>query len=394
MKVMSGFGANLYEAINRRMLRAWRAADAPEPAAAGRAALSQGPPALLEAACWLYEKGLRKDQARRRNKRVKLPAPVVSIGNLSIGGTGKTPLTIWMCEFLLQAGFHPAVLTRGYARRGSSPGRVPLSGNPNELSDLFGDEPVMISEYLPSTPVWVGRDRAASGRAALAHDAVDVLVLDDGFQHLALDRDLDIVLLDCRSPFGNGLLLPAGPLREPCSNLKRADAFLITHAAKEAHWAPLRDKLERFFPGIPIFSCRHKVRGISLTRGERVFEIEALLGRRAVVFAGIAWPEGFFEDLRGAGIRICESFGFPDHHRYRAGDFSKIFRAASEHGAEVIITTAKDSVRIPLPYRDAFAVARIGIDFGPDREGFCNLARVRIGTKRSCGPSDIWPSIA
>ncbi len=138
-----------------------------------------------------------------------------------------------MCEFLLKIGLHPAVLTRGYGRRGSSPGRVPSFGNPAELSDLFGDEPVMISEYLPSAPVWVGKNRAASGKAALAGGAVDVLVLDDGFQHLALERDLDIVLLDCRSPFGNGFVLPAGPLREPPSNLKRADVLVITHAGKD-----------------------------------------------------------------------------------------------------------------------------------------------------------------
>jgi tetraacyldisaccharide 4'-kinase len=380
MKIISDFRANLRKAINRRMLGAWRPAGTRSPAAATRrAAVSEGPPAFLRAACRLYEKGLQKDQARRLKKRVKLPAPVISIGNLSTGGTGKTPLTIWMCELLLKIGLHPAVLTRGYGRRRKNPGRVPLFGNTEELSDLFGDEPVMISEYLPSTPVWVGGNRAACGKAALERSAVDVLVLDDGFQHLALDRDLDIVLLDCRSPFGNGLVLPAGPLREPPSNLKRADAFVVTHAGKDVDTAPLRDKLKRLFPGIPVFACRHKVRGIRLLKGEPLVGLDRLLGRRAVAFAGIAGPEGFFEDLRQAGIGICESFGFPDHHRYTAGDFSKIFRAASQHGAELIITTAKDSVRIPLPYRDAFAVAEVGIDFGLDHEGFCSLTRVRLG---------------
>jgi len=379
MKIIYGFKANLYKAINRRILSAWYPAGIQVPAAVTRAAFSQGPPALLKAASRLYEKALQKDQARRRKKRVKLPVPVISIGNLSTGGTGKTPVTIWMCEFLLEMGLHPAVLTRGYGRSGNSPGRVPLLGNTAELSDLFGDEPVMISERLPSTPVWVGRDRAASGKAALACSAVDVFVLDDGFQHLGLDRDLDIVLLDCRSPFGNGFVLPAGPLREPSANLKRADAFVITRVDTDADAAPLRDKLERLFPGIPVFTCRHKVRGISLGKGEPVFDPGALWDRRAVVFAGIAGPEGFFKDIREAGIRICDSFGFPDHHRYTAGDFSRIFHAASEHGAEVIITTAKDAVRIPLPYRDSVSVAEIGIDFGPGHEGFCSLTRARLG---------------
>jgi tetraacyldisaccharide 4'-kinase len=379
MKINCDFKANLYQAINRRMFGVWYPAGIQIPADLTRSAFSVGPPTLLKAASRLYEKALQKDQARRRKKLVKLPTPVISIGNLSTGGTGKTPVTIWMCEFLVKMGLHPAVLTRGYGRRGNSPGRVPLLGNHAELSDLFGDEPVMISEHLPSTPVWVGRDRAASGKAALARGAVDVFVLDDGFQHLALDRDLDIVLLDCRSPFGNGFVLPAGPLREPCSNLKRADAFVITHVDTDAG-AALKDKLERLFPGIPVFTCRHKVRGISLRKGEPVFDPKALFNRRAVVFAGIAGPEGFFKHIRQAGIRICESFGFPDHYRYTAGDFARIFHAASEHGAEVIITTAKDAVRIPPPYRDSVSVAEIGIDFGPDQEGFSNLTRAMLGS--------------
>ncbi|MGA2401800.1 MAG: tetraacyldisaccharide 4'-kinase, partial [Syntrophobacteraceae bacterium] len=213
MKIISNFRANLHKAVTRRILGAWYPIDTALPGAASRPAFSEGPPDILKAASSLYEKGLRKDQARRLRRRIKLAAPVISIGNLSVGGTGKSPLTIWMCEFLLTIGLSPAVLTRGYARRGCSPGLVPHLDNPAELSSLFGDEPVMISECLPSVPVWVGRNRAASGKAALARGGVDVLVLDDGFQHLALERDLDIVLLDCRSPFGNEFLLPAGPLR-------------------------------------------------------------------------------------------------------------------------------------------------------------------------------------
>jgi tetraacyldisaccharide 4'-kinase len=373
MNIFADLGSNLRKTISRRMLDLWYPACTSVTATCTRSTFSKGPPAFLTAASRLYEKGLQKDQARLSKGRVKLPVPVISIGNLSTGGTGKTPLTIWMCELLLRTGFHPAVLTRGYGRRGRRYGRVLPIGNPGELSDLFGDEPVMMSAYLPAVPVWVGRDRAASGKAALAQGGVDVLILDDGFQHLALERDLDIVLLDCRSPFGNGHVLPAGPLREPLSNLKRADALVITHADRVIDSAPLTEKLESFFPGTSVFACRHKVRGISLRAGGPVFGLDAFLDRGAVVFAGIAGPDGFFEDLRSAGIKIRETFSFPDHHRYTAADFSMIFRAASEHGAGAIITTAKDFVRIPLPCRDAFAVAEIGIDFGADQEGFCSL---------------------
>ncbi len=385
MKTFSGLKADLRKAIDRRLHGLWYPGELPVTPGSNGTAFTEAPPAFLRAASMLYEKGLQKDQAKLRKKRVKLPVPVISIGNLSLGGTGKTPLTIWMCEFLLKTGLRPAVLIRGYGRRGRSLGRLPFSGDTGELSDIFGDEPVMISTYLPDAPVWVGSDRAASGRAALAECGVDVLVLDDGFQHLALERDLDVVLLDCRSPFGNGFVLPAGPLREPPSNLKRADAFVITHADRDMEWERLKCKLESLFPGVPVFACRHKVKGVTLKTGGRIFDLEAFLDRRALVFAGIANPEGFFTDLRGAGMKICKTFGFPDHHRYEPTDFSMIFRAASEHDAEVIITTAKDFARIPIPYKDAFAVAEIGIDFGDDRGGFCGLTKRKIdetaGTK-------------
>lgn len=373
MKIISDLRAAVHRAIYRRMSGAWRPAGAHVDDASTGAVSPDGPPAFLKVAAALYEKGLQRDQARLRKKRTRLAAPVISIGNLSTGGTGKTPLVIWMCEFLLSRGLHPAVLIRGYGRRGKKAGRVPPTGDPGELSDLFGDEPVMISHRLPATPVWVGKDRAASGKAALERAAADILVLDDGFQHLCLERDLDIVLLDCRNPFGNGFVLPAGPLREPPSSLRRADAFVITHAGKHADAAPLRDKLEGLFQGKPVFACRHKIAGIRLQEGGPLFHTRALSDRRAVVFAGIAGPEGFFDDLQGAGIKIFEAFGFPDHHRYMESDFSKIFRAASQHRAQVIITTAKDFVRIPLPCRQALCVAEIGVDFGPDNEAFCNL---------------------
>ena len=379
MTIISDLRANLHKTINRLASGVWYPAHASLHCAAAGTVASGPPPALLRTASCFYEKGLQVDQAKKLKKRVRLPAPVVSIGNLSVGGTGKTPLAIWICNSLLKIGLRPVVLTRGYGRRIGAPGLVPSSGNTAELAGIFGDEPVMMSECLPSAQVWVGRDRAASGNAALARGGVDVFVLDDGFQHLALERDLDIVLLDCRSPFGNGHVLPAGPLREPVSNLGRADAFVITHAAEELDAAPLKDKLQRLFPGIPVFACRHMMKQISLIKGGPAFPIDTLVGRRAVAFAGIAGPEGFFDRLRHTGIKICGSLSFPDHHRYTAGDFSKIFHCASGRGAEFIITTAKDAVRIPPPYRDALAAVQVEIDFGADREDFCALITAGLG---------------
>lgn len=362
MKSLSDFKQELYKLASRQIREAWRPGGGTSPSL------------VLRAASVLYEKGLRKDQEKLLTRRKKLPVPVLSIGNLSVGGTGKTPLTIWMCQFLLQIGFHPAVLTRGYGRKGKSPGRV-AALHDESLSELFGDEPVMMSQYLPSTPVWVGSDRAASGEAALAGGDVDILVLDDGFQHLALDRDLDIVLLDCRNPFGNGLLLPAGPLREPLSHLKRADAFVLTHA--EGSSAPLGEKLETLFPAVPVFACNHRLQGIRLGGGGPLLPPGDLSGKRAVAFAGIAAPESFFDDLRQAGIEISRSFDFPDHHRYTPEDLLEVLHSASQCGAALIVTTAKDSMRLPPFLRRLFAVAEIGIDFGPDDENFRRFLRDR-----------------
>ena len=223
---------------------------------------------------------------------------------------------------------------------------------------------------LPAVPVWVGRERVLSARAALDSGGIDALVLDDGFQHLALDRDLDIVLLHCHSPFGNGLVLPAGPLREPVAALTRADAFIITHADFDTEAKALKSMLNEHFPEKPIFACRHKISGFRLWGAEDAIAPPLLRGRKAFAFAGIARPEDFFRDLEGIGIGICGTFAFPDHHRYSAYDMLKIFAGARELGAEIVITTAKDSVRVPTAHREALAVSEMEIEFGADLDRF------------------------
>ena len=380
MSKVSELKAELLKMASRKIRKAW---SSPE-AAFSAARRPTGAPTILKAAAVLYEKGLRKDQAKLRKIRAKLPAPVISVGNLSVGGTGKTPLTIWICEALQEIGFHPAVLTRGYGSRGKSPGRVPI-GCDEPPSELFGDEPVMMSECLGAAPVWVGRDRTGSGRAALAEGGVDVLVLDDGFQHLALERDLNLVLLDCRSPFGNGLLLPAGPLREPCSSLERADAFVLTHATENSGAAGLKKKLEKLHPRIPVFACDHRLAGIRLGRGGPLLSPQRLAGRRAVAFAGIASPESFFLDITNAGIEIRQSFDFPDHHRYTSEDLLRVLGSASRLRAGLIVTTAKDSARLPAFLKNIFAVAEIGIDFGPDAKAFRTFLENRLKSLSDAG---------
>jgi tetraacyldisaccharide 4'-kinase len=231
---------------------------------------------------------------------------------------------------------------------------------------------------LPAVPVWVGRERVLSGQAALGSGPVNALVLDDGFQHLALDRDLDIVLLHCRSPFGNGLVLPAGPLREPVAALARADAFVITHADFEAEAERLKSTLNARFPEKPVFACRHKISGFRLAGTDGTFPPQFLRGRKAVSFAGIARPEDFFRDLEAIGIKICGTFAFPDHHRYSLRDMLEIFAGASERGTEIVITTAKDSVRVPAEHREALAVTEMEIEFGADLDRFRTFLGSRL----------------
>ncbi|MDR3566622.1 MAG: tetraacyldisaccharide 4'-kinase [Syntrophobacteraceae bacterium] len=369
MKMVLDLRKELFKIAGRRIRDTWRSR--------GTTFSAARRPPILYAASVLYETVLRKDQARLLKKRTRLPVPVISLGNLSVGGTGKTPLAIWMCEFLIEIGFHPAVLTRGYGARAKSPGRIPSSFD-ERLPELFGDEPVMMSEYLPSTPVWVGADRAACGRAALSGGGVDVFVLDDGFQHLSLDRDLDLVLLDCRDPFGNRLVLPAGPLREPCSSLKRADAFVMTHAEGTVEGQALKNRLQSLYPTIPAFACNHRLLGIRLERGGPLLSPGALGGRRAVAFAGIASPESFFGDLRRAGIDVCEAFDFADHHSYTAEELLEVLASASKHRAGLIVTTAKDCARLPAFLKNVFAVAEIGIDFGADGKDFRGFIEKRL----------------
>lgn len=327
---------------------------------------------LLQTASILYEIGLKRDQRRLLKERARLSVPVISIGNIVTGGTGKTPMAVWLSRFLLENGFRPVVLSRGYGRKSREPALVPEAGDLSELSRSYGDEPVLMAERLPAVPVWVGPERLASGRSALKNGGVDIFILDDGFQHLSLNRDLEIVLLDCRHPFGNGFLLPRGPLREPVSSLHRADALVLTHADSVHKTTELKSNLRKFFPEKPVFACRHRLSGFRMETGGRVLPPDLVRGLKAVAFAGIARPEDFFQSLEEAGIVICASRCFADHYRYSGTDVLRIVEIASRSKAEMIVTTAKDFVRVPC-WRETMMIAEMDLDFGSDHDLFCDF---------------------
>lgn len=361
-----GVGSKLYREVCRRLFRIWDASPGKMP--------STLPVYFLRAASGIYGIGLRADQRRALKERARLSAFVISIGNLVAGGTGKTPVTLWMSRFLTERGFHPAILSRGYGKKVKGPVQVSAAGDPCAQSELYGDEPVLMAKALQTVPVWVGSKRVLSGRAALSGPAmVDTLVLDDGFQHLSLYRDLDLVLLDSGKPFGNGFTLPLGPLREPLSSLERASAIIITRAGSGPELAQLKLRLEDLAPGKPAFACNHRITGFRNARDDSALSVASLKGRKVVAFAGIARPEAFFRSLSRLGIETCAVFTFPDHYRYARPDLASIMESVSHLGAEFLVTTAKDAMRVPPGYGRNLTIAEMEIDFGPDEKRFCEF---------------------
>lgn len=277
--------------------------------------------------------------------RARLDAPVISVGNLTFGGTGKTPTVIALVRDLVRLGRRPAILTRGYKRRDDAQ-VVVLGPDPRQGVHEVGDEPLEMARRLPGVPVVVDADRERGGREAIRLGA-DVLVLDDGFQHLRLERDLDLVLIDAGDPWGGGRLPPLGRLREPVSGLNRAGAVLITKVPED--WRPVVEEIERavdeIAPHLQVFVARMRSTRVRVP-GEGWTGVEVLAGRRVFAFAGLGRPQGFAETLVGAGAEIAGERWFPDHHDYNDRDFALVSTAAEAAGA-IAVTTTKDAVKLP-----------------------------------------------
>lgn len=276
---------------------------------------------LLQPLGWLYALGVQWH--RRHTRPVKLPAAVLSVGNITLGGTGKTPLVIALAKELQLRGHSVAVLLRGYG----SDSRRPRQVSSSDAAALVGDEALEIRHSLPEVAVWVGSDRLAGGAAAISAGA-DLLLLDDGLQHWRLARDCDISVLDRHHGLGNGLVFPAGPLREAADQLGRADLLVLAGAGsapRPPNWPARKPCFD--LPGW-------------LELPERL-RAEPLLA-----FCGIGLPEKFFMALRQAGLQLAATVGFPDHHPYAATDLERLKRRAEVHGA-TLVTTLKDWQRLP-----------------------------------------------
>ena len=291
--------------------------------------------------------------------RKELPCPVISIGNVTLGGTGKTPAVVHVAGLLQKRQRRPAVVSRGYGRENEAE-VVVVSDGLSILVDAKqgGDEPVLIGMRLPGVPVVVGGKRYQAGREALRRFQPDAVILDDGFQHVQLKRTRDIVLIDAVNPFGNGKLFPAGILREPISSLKRAQAVLITNADKIGDEGPLRDAIRRATKAKIFTSRQVPVDLIECCSGETK-QLSVLRGTRVLAFSGIARPAAFNALLRTLGAVVAGEHSYPDHYNFGKSDLADVFREAADRNVSMIITTEKDVVRLKKLKPDGIWVLRI-----------------------------------
>jgi tetraacyldisaccharide 4'-kinase len=327
-------------------------------------------------------------------KPAHLPCPTISIGNITTGGTGKTPMTIHVAALLKTAGLTPLIVSRGYKGSASAQGGI-VSDGQNLLMDAgrSGDEPLLMAKRLPGVPVAVGQDRYRIATEAIRRFAPDVILLDDGFQHFQLARNIDIVLLDHARPLGNGRLLPAGPLREPPSVIRKADIIVFTRADQAPGSRP--DGLERLISGKACFSAFHVPVVTAWITGGRAIagddrplpDTNALARRRAFVFCGLADNPAFIESVSRLGVKITGHFFFQDHHACTDADLNAVSREAKRNNADIIITSAKDHVKFrdrPAPnFPGDLIVLDAAISFKDQAGRFKDLLLKKIERSRS-----------
>jgi tetraacyldisaccharide 4'-kinase len=266
----------------------------------------------------------------------KLDRPVISVGNMTAGGTGKTPLAEWISKTIAASGKKVCILTRGYGRENPQRQVVVSDGEtilatPNEA----GDEPYLLaSKLLGCAAVISNADRISAGRYAIENFGTDCFVLDDGFQHLRLARDLNIVTIDATNPWGGGQLLPHGRLREPISGLSRADCVVLTRCDQAENTAALTNQIRDLIHGRPVFES-------TMQPARNLFPTGP-----AAAFCAVGNPQSFFTELSQAGYDVVLQKTFADHHAYSQHDVDDLVRSATNAGATSLITTAKDAVKL------------------------------------------------
>ncbi|MEN6465452.1 MAG: tetraacyldisaccharide 4'-kinase [Syntrophaceae bacterium] len=278
-------------------------------------------------------------------KTRRLGCKVISIGNITVGGTGKTPMAIMIAEFLKSKGFRPAVLSRGYG--GESTGKTNIVSDGKQLfgtPDQAGDEPCLIAGILEDVPVLTNADRYAAGKIAVEKLGADVLILDDGFQHRCLHRDIDIALLDAARPFGNGFVLPRGPLREQPGSLERADLLVLTRSDSDS--VPCETMLRKQFPRKKIVRARHEPECVVDHSTGEDRPVSFISGKRVAAFCGIAGPGSFRALIEKLGGELVFFKEFPDHHRYTPQDIDYLIGKSRDKSPDIVLTTDKDRIKL------------------------------------------------
>jgi tetraacyldisaccharide 4'-kinase len=298
-----------------------------------------------------------------RFKPYRLNCKVISVGNITLGGTGKTPLAEMLAKELTSKGHRIAILIRGYASWGL-------------VRTSCADEPILLTHNLPGVHILVGRDRYQTGKEAIERYGVDTIILDDGFQYWCLFRDLDIVAIDATNPFGNGQTLPRGILREPLSSLKRANILVLTKMDLGKDNLPsLKERLKHINPKAIIASSVHRAVELYDLSGVH-YPLSHIQGKDVCIFSGIADPESFEKTLLNLGARPVEKFCFPDHYDYKEEDMRKIFDSCIKSNLDTIITTEKDKTRLPASFTYDFSISllilRIELQIVENEKDFFN----------------------
>ena len=280
-------------------------------------------------------------------RRKELRGKVISVGNITVGGSGKTPFVLYLSKKLKDKGINFAVLTRGYKRRSKGTKELKRIDSPDLKWEEVGDEPYLLSNYLPETPIIIGKDRYNSGKIAQDKYKAEVLILDDGFQHWRLKRDLDILMVDASIDLEEENLFPEGRLREPLSSLIRAKVFILTRVDQSSYRDKLKNVLKKNNPQASVVESVLEVTSVLKWNDKTKIDLNSLRDKKVIAFCGIGNPFSFEKTLKSSGVEILNAFFFLDHYIYSQNDFLSLEEERKKVGADFLITTEKDSIRLP-----------------------------------------------
>jgi len=307
----------------------------------------------------------------------KLSCPVISVGNLAVGGTGKTPMVIWLARFLLEEGWRVGVVSRGYKGEKTekvlvvSDGRNILAG-----SDISGDEPQLLARRLPGIPVLCSTKRALAAEAAVEQFRCEVVILDDGFQHRFVARNLDIVMFDSRYPFGDGSLFPRGILREQTTALTRAQVLVLSRFDGSEQAEQSHKNLVGQWPDKTVVTAAHRATHLFKATTQKELPLSSVENKRLAAFAGIGRPDDFFRTVRGLGADLVHTTALPDHHPLTIELLASLVEEASDQKPELWLTTEKDWVRLPSDLPDSMELMILAVEI--DLDGDSSLLKAVV----------------